>query len=122
MAERRTITVEYVDDLDGSVVDEADVSTVAFSYKGTSYEIDLKPANAKKLDDALNKYIAAARKTSNGRRGRAASTATRPSTGSGRSKEELAAIRSWAIDEGYEISPRGRIKAEIIEAYDAASK
>jgi hypothetical protein len=107
-----------VDDLDGAVVDEADISTVNFSYKGTDYEIDLKPANAKKLDDVLNKYVAAARKS--GRRGgRTAATSTRASTGSGRSKDQLAAIREWAIKEGYEVSPRGRIKGEIIDAFDA---
>lgn len=120
MAERRTILIEYVDDLDGSAVDENDIETVSFSYKGTDYEIDLKPANAKKLDDAINKYVAAARKATGGRRSRSSTSSSRASSGSGRSKDQLAAIREWATKEGHEVSPRGRIKAEIIEAFDAA--
>lgn len=118
MAKKIVQLVEFVDDLDGSPVDEADVQTVKFSYKGTDYKIDLKPANAKKLDDALNKYIAAAEKVSHSR-GRAAAT-SRPGTGSGRSKEDLAAIREWAGKNGHEVSPRGRVPASVLEAFDAA--
>ncbi|WP_198538015.1 Lsr2 dimerization domain-containing protein, partial [Mycobacteroides chelonae] len=36
------------------------------------------------------------------------------------SKEQLAAIRQWARKHGYEVSDRGRIKAEVIEAFEAA--
>ena len=31
-----------------------------------------------------------------------------------------AAVRAWAESNGYAVSPRGRIKAEILEAYRAA--
>lgn len=41
-------------------------------------------------------------------------------TSSGKSSEELAAIRSWAKGNGYEVSDRGRIKAEIVKAYEDA--
>ncbi|RIT29564.1 hypothetical protein D2E76_24900 [Mycobacteroides abscessus] len=36
------------------------------------------------------------------------------------SKELLAEIRAWAHKKGYEVSDRGRIKAEIVEAFEAA--
>nr|WP_330359970.1 histone-like nucleoid-structuring protein Lsr2 [Mycobacteroides abscessus] len=36
------------------------------------------------------------------------------------SKEQLAAIRQWARKNGYEVSDRGRIKAEVVEAFEAA--
>lgn len=38
---------------------------------------------------------------------------------SGKSPAELAAIREWANANGYEVAERGRIKAEIVAAYDA---
>lgn len=37
---------------------------------------------------------------------------------SGKSPAELAAIRSWANENGYEVAERGRIKADIVAAYD----
>lgn len=35
-------------------------------------------------------------------------------------KEELAAIRDWARRHGYEVADRGRIRSEVVEAFDAA--
>ncbi|WP_458864192.1 Lsr2 family DNA-binding protein [Mycobacteroides abscessus] len=32
----------------------------------------------------------------------------------------MAAIRQWARKNGYEVSDRGRIKAEVVEAFEAA--
>ncbi len=40
---------------------------------------------------------------------------------SGKSPAELSAIRTWANNNGFEVAERGRIKAEIVAAYDAAS-
>ena len=37
---------------------------------------------------------------------------------SGKSPAELAAIREWANANGYEVAERGRIKADIVAAYD----
>jgi hypothetical protein len=37
---------------------------------------------------------------------------------SGKSPAELQAIRDWANSNGYEVAERGRIKAEIVAAYD----
>lgn len=35
-------------------------------------------------------------------------------------RNDLDAIRAWARDNGHQVADRGRIKAEIVEAYDAA--
>jgi len=35
-------------------------------------------------------------------------------------KSDLAAIRSWANQNGYKVSDRGRVPAAVVEAYDAA--
>lgn len=116
MAKKIVQLTEYMDDLDGSVVDEADIDTVSFSYRGTDYEIDLKAVNAKKFDDVVKKYIDSARKVG---RTRAGGGSKRASSASGYNKDTLAQIRDWATNEGYDVAPRGRIKAEIIQAWEA---
>lgn len=40
--------------------------------------------------------------------------------GERRSLEELQAIRHWARQQGFQVSDRGRIKADILEKYDSA--
>ena len=107
MAQR--VNIVLVDDIDGSDATE----TVAFGLDGTSYEIDLNEKHAAKLRDALASYVGHARKVSGGRRTRAtAKTAT-----SGASAKE---IRDWARSNGFKVSDRGRVPAEVREAFDAA--
>ncbi|MFW6203781.1 MAG: histone-like nucleoid-structuring protein Lsr2 [Actinomycetota bacterium] len=98
-----------VDDLDGGRAEE----TVSFALDGVSYEIDLSKSNAETLRDTLSKYVAAARRTG-GRRARG--------RGRGRSSAETAAIREWARSQGFKISDRGRIPADILEKYEAANR
>lgn len=117
MAREVVQLVKFIDDFDGTEVDEKEIETIKFGYRGKNYSIDLKLTNAKKFDDAIKKWVAAASEETT--RSRAAAS-TRRSTGSGRSKEQLAAIRAWLIQNNYEVAPRGRIKAELIEAFDAA--
>ncbi len=105
----KTVVVKLTDDLDGSEATE----TVLFGLGGTEYEIDLSAKNKTALDKALERYVAAGRKVGSKR-------ATRSGGGSGRS--DLAEIRTWARSNGYELSDRGRVAAEIIAAYDAAQK
>ncbi len=110
MAQRTLVIIE--DDIDGSDASE----TVAFSLDGTSYEIDLNEANAAALREAFAPYVGVAR-----RAGRARSSAGRGSRRSAPSPaSELGAIREWARANGHQVSDRGRIPAEIREAYEAA--
>jgi hypothetical protein len=108
MAQRVQVVLE--DDLDGGKADE----TVTFALDGTSYEIDLSKKNAAKLRDSLAQYVGAGRRVSGrratGGRGR----------GRGRSGSDSADIRAWAKENGYEVSERGRISAEIRAAYNDA--
>lgn len=103
-----------VDDLTGEESDK--VETITYSLDGTTYEIELTPKNADKFRGLFQEYIAVSRKQG----GRRSSGGTRRGGGSGRTKDELAAIREWATANGHEVSERGRIKSDIIEAYDAA--
>ena len=108
MAQR--VNIVLVDDIDGGDADE----TVTFGLDGTAYEIDLSSKNAAKLRDAIAPYVGHARKVGGrraggGRRGAA--------TGNGPSARE---IREWARANGWNLSDRGRVAAEVRQAYEAA--
>jgi len=123
MAQR--VITSLVSDLSES---EEDVDNIEFSLDGVDYEIDLDSTERTKLRDALADYIAHARRTgrtntkartSPGKRTGAVMTRHAGTTGRperGRSKE----IREWAVAQGYTLSTRGRIPAEVTDAYDAA--
>ncbi len=114
------VLVQFVDDLDGSVGE--DVSTVSFALDGVSYEIDLRDANANKLRDSLEDYVASARRVG-GRVKRAVATtaAAAPAKASdARSKEQTKAIREWARKNGHDLADRGRIPANVIAAFEAS--
>ena len=111
MAQKVHIVLE--DDIDGSEASE----TVSFALDGTSYEIDLNDKNAAGLRDALAAYIGHGRKVSAGaRRGRRSSSAAGQGNGAHSAKE----IRDWARSNGRKVPDRGRIPAEVREAFDAA--
>ncbi len=103
--------IRLVDDLDGEVADE----TVEFGVDGKNYEIDLSKDNASKLRDALASYVAAARRAGGRRRGAAGGgqAGRRPSI----DREQNQAIRDWARKRGMKVSDRGRIPAEVLDAY-----
>jgi hypothetical protein len=113
---KKTITI-LTDDLDGEELPAGSRST-RFALDGVEYEIDLSAANARALADALAPYISAARRVGGG--GRAAASRPR-ARAKGSDAERLAAIRSWAQGNGYTVGDRGRIKAEIVDAYEAAN-
>lgn len=105
------VNIVLVDDVDGSEATE----TVSFGLDGTSYEIDLSDKNAGGLRNALAPYLGHARKVSGGRRGGrrpAVSTKLGPSP---------RLVRDWARSNGYEVSDRGRVPADVIAAYTAAN-
>jgi hypothetical protein len=111
----KKVTVTLVDDFDG---DGAADETVEFSLDGVSYEIDLSAKNAKKLREDLKQWIDSGRRVGGRRRGRPGA----PGRGRGSiDREQSAAIRDWARRSGHKVSTRGRIPAEIIEAFHAAT-
>ena len=107
------VTVTLVDDLDGGTAED----TVEFGIDGVSYEIDLSVSNAAKLRDSLADYVSHARKA--GGRRKAAGPVRRASSGGRASvdREQNAAIREWARKNGFNVSDRGRIPAEVLDAY-----
>lgn len=116
MAQRVELVLE--DDLDGSAADQ----TVEFSLDGSRYEVDLTDAHAGELRDALAQWVAAARRTG-GRRTSRTSAPAKTTRGGGSTRTDaaqLAEIRRWAGENGYEVSSRGRIPAAVQQAYQAA--
>lgn len=103
--------IRLIDDLDGDTADE----TVEFSIDGRTYEIDLSKGNAGKLRDALASYVAAARRA--GGRRRSSSAASAPARRPSIDREQNQAIRGWARKRGMKVSDRGRIPAEVLDAY-----
>ena len=111
MAQKVQIILE--DDLDGGEADE----TVSFALDGTSYEIDLNADNADKLRGVLAPYVGHARKVTGTRGRRTGGSAAKAASGSGPSPKE---VREWARENGHDVPDRGRIPAEVREAYDSA--
>ena len=105
--------VRLIDDLDGEAADE----TVEFGLDGKAFEIDLSKGNAGRLRDALAEFVAAARKAGGGRRRSAAPAAATPPRRPSIDREQNQAIRDWARKRGMKVSDRGRIPAEVLEAY-----
>ena len=102
----------FIDDLDGS---EAE-GTVRFGLDGVHYEIDLNQAHAKELRDTLARYTAAARKASGATR--------RPATNPGRAtakKPNMTEVRDWAKANGLDVKDRGRVPADLIARFHAAT-
>ena len=118
MAQRTTVTL--IDDVDGSEADE----TVEFGLDGVSYEIDLSDRNATALRERLAEYVEHARRRgrTSGRGRTAPARASRAGSSSTTAdREQNKAIRDWARSHGYTVSERGRIPAEISQAYHRAS-
>ena len=104
------VQVLLVDDIDGGEADE----TVTFALDGKTYEIDLNAKNASKLRSALEPYLKNGRRTgrtSGGRKSRSSSSGS----------SDTAKIRAWAKEHGYEVNDRGRVPANIREAYEKAN-
>ncbi len=110
----RVESVSLVDDLDGSGADE----TVSFGLDGKSFEIDLSEKHAAELRDALAPFVGAARKAGGSTRSSYQRVSSNGSRSSAESRERNAAIRSWASENGFEVSERGRMSSTVIAAYE----
>lgn len=104
--------VRLVDDLDGTPGDE----TVTFALDGQQREIDLTSANAARLRDALAPYLAVARRVT-ATTSRRSSTSSSSSRSSSADKARNAAVREWGRRNGHEVSERGRLGREVLDAH-----
>ena len=102
----------FIDDIDGT---EAE-GTVRFGLDGAEYEIDLNAKHADALRKALAKYIDAARR-STGTARRPARTGRRASASGVNTTE----VREWAKAQGIEVKDRGRVPADLVVRFRAAT-
>jgi hypothetical protein len=101
----------FIDDLDGSAAE----GTVRFGLDGTEYEIDLNAGHAKELRDALARYVDSARRVG---------SAGRPTRGGRRGPAgdlNAVEVREWAKAQGIEVKDRGRVPADLIAKFRAAT-
>lgn len=106
------IQTVFVDDIDGT---EAE-GTVRFGLDGAEYEIDLNAGHAQALREALAPYVSAARRAGGGTR-RPARAAARRSPASVNTTE----VREWAKSQGIDVKDRGRVPAELVVKFKAAT-
>jgi Lsr2 len=102
----------FIDDLDGSAAE----GTVRFGLDGTEYEIDLNEEHTKELREVLARYVGAARRASGTGR-RPARTGRRAPAGGLNTTE----VREWARAQGIEVKDRGRVPAELVVKFRAAT-
>ena len=103
----------FVDDIDGSAAE----GTVRFGLDGTDYEIDLNAEHAQALRDALARYISAGRRVGGSTRRQV--RGGRKASANGLNTTE---VREWAKAQGIEVKGRGRIPAEVVTRFKAATR
>ena len=101
------------------------VDSLAFSFGGKTYTLDLCKKHLDEVKGALESFAAAGHSAGRGARGRRraapvgrAPRAARPAAAP--RGESQAAIREWARAAGYAVGDRGRIPGEVRAAYEAA--
>jgi hypothetical protein len=102
----------FIDDIDGG---EAE-GTVRFALDGAEYEIDLSAQHTEELRSALGRYVSHARKVAGAPR-RAAGRAVK----AGNVALNTTEVRNWARENGYDIKDRGRVPADLVAKYQAAT-
>jgi hypothetical protein len=107
MAQKVTVTLE--DDLTGGPAEQ----TVRFAFEGTDYEIDLNVKNAAAFGKQLAPYLEHARKAGRAQPRRTGQAAA--------GRQRSGDIRAWAKEHGLTVSERGRIPANVLEQYQAAT-
>ncbi len=109
--------VMLIDDLDGSEGAE----TIRYSVDGQEYEIDLSEKNAERFRSVLKEFMDVSRPVEQPPvLTLTPARATRRQSSGGSGRDDIAQIRAWAESQGMDVSARGRIKKEIIDAYDQA--
>ncbi len=116
MAQKTTVLL--VDDITGEAIEDGKGRTITFAVDGVEYEIDLAEKQANKFAEALDTYVAHARKIG-GRR--APSTSGRGGSSSRSTRDyDPKAVRAWAESNKIELPARGRIPADVIRKFKDA--
>jgi Lsr2 len=104
------VQIFLIDDLDGTEAAEA----VCFGLDGTQYEIDLNSGHAAELRATLAPFAGKARGVGSAKRA-SHNGSKNPVTISNME------VRAWARSQGIDIKERGRVPAEVVAKYRAAT-
>lgn len=105
--------VRYLDDIYGTDLGDH-ANTISFAVEGKEYSIDLSDDNVQAFREAVAPYIEAGHRVT-GKNAKTARKATKTPSA------DLEPIREWAKANGYDVSDRGRIPADVMDAYSAAN-
>ncbi|WP_213453946.1 histone-like nucleoid-structuring protein Lsr2 [Rhizomonospora bruguierae] len=114
----KQVITSLIDDIDGKPADH----TIEFGLDGVGYTIDLSDKNADKLRAALHPYIEAGNRVGRVGGSNRPVARSRGAATTRANRDQTAAIREWAVNNGYEVSHRGRIPAKVVEAYEEAHR
>jgi Lsr2 len=106
------VQILFIDDIDGSAAD----GTVRFGLDGTDYQIDLNAGHAQELRDALARYVSSARRAGSNARRPARTSRKAPANGVNPNE-----VREWARAQGIEVKDRGRVPADLVVKFQAAT-
>lgn len=105
------VVTQLISDLSGTEIQDGAGESIAFAYRGQSFQIDLTSKEAAAFDQVMATYVEHATKVASSRSGR------KPPRG----QSDAPAIRAWAKENGIDVPGRGRIPADVRARYEAAS-
>lgn len=106
MARVQQVVESVTCDICGKHVDDA--TTVSLGWGRSSWELDLCAKDLATVSTSVDKWIASGRKV------------RVPSRRTQRSNTDATAIRAWARDNGITVGRKGRVSAELRQAYERA--
>jgi hypothetical protein len=113
MARAVQVIETITSDLSGEAIEPNEkYEPFRFAIQSDRYEIDITPSEYAQFIDLITPYLDAARPAEKSR-GKDTKPRRRPA-------KEVNAIRTWAAQTGFTLSDRGRIPAEVVEAYHRA--
>lgn len=111
MSRREVVT--FVDDYTGEDIRPEDARHLVFAVDGRQYEMDLSAMSRDAFDRAVAPFMAKARPF--GRR-----SLSSPRTPAARAGVDSAEVRAWAVEQGLDVSRRGRLPGDVVAAFVAA--
>lgn len=108
---RETVQI-YFDDLTGEPVEADEVQTIKFAWEGKALRLDLNQENAEVLEEVMKPYLDAATLV----------TSSEIKKSPKPKRTDLNEVRSWARENGMEVSDRGRVPIKVLDAYDNRNK
>jgi nucleoid-associated protein Lsr2 len=108
------VSVTYACDYDQKEIPDGQHRLRRFSIDGRDYEIDLCLKHSERFDDAVGRYASHARKSS--------ARVPKAKRRTAAHRKHSAEVRAWAMNNGLEVSERGRIPAEVVSKYESTHR